>query len=315
MSRGFKIFLFLLLGVVTFAVYQARESRLARIIDGFHDHVVGTEPEDALPPWRRALREYGEVNPIDGALVVDETRNELMVVKIRPDLTLETRDPEELALELAALEAAEALAALEAMPTGDVDGSPDPGASGTQLPGELLLPPPETLDDDSREDLADGEPVEEEPAPAEEAPPAIESDENEYTVLEHLVTEDERLWNIAARYLEKGWRYKEIMAWNDLESPSIRAGQKLVIRLPRQPRAGSGSDPTPAADDERPLKEVHVHRVSDGESLATIARRYYRGNGDRWEIIHQANRDQLKNPDQLVIGMKLKIPGPLGGID
>ena len=48
------------------------------------------------------------------------------------------------------------------------------------------------------------------------------------------------------------------------------------------------------------------HTVSDGESLYQIARRYY-GNGEHWKHIYQSNRHVLKSPQDLRVGMTLKI--------
>lgn len=50
-----------------------------------------------------------------------------------------------------------------------------------------------------------------------------------------------------------------------------------------------------------------VHVVAPGETLYGIAQRYY-GNGSKWPEILNANRDQLKNENEVKPGMKLRIP-------
>jgi nucleoid-associated protein YgaU len=47
--------------------------------------------------------------------------------------------------------------------------------------------------------------------------------------------------------------------------------------------------------------------VVSGDSLSKIAKRYY-GDANKWPVIHEANRDQIKNPDLIHPGQRLKIP-------
>ena len=55
----------------------------------------------------------------------------------------------------------------------------------------------------------------------------------------------------------------------------------------------------------RPAGRVHV--VEDGDSLWTIAERYY-GSGVRYLEIFDANRDVLQSPDALTLGVSLRVP-------
>lgn len=50
-----------------------------------------------------------------------------------------------------------------------------------------------------------------------------------------------------------------------------------------------------------------THTVVDGETLSSIAGKYL-GSQARYQEVFQANRDQLKSPNDLKIGMKLNIP-------
>ena len=50
-----------------------------------------------------------------------------------------------------------------------------------------------------------------------------------------------------------------------------------------------------------------THTVADGETLSSIAGKYL-GSQARYQEVFQANRDQLKSPNDLKIGMKLTIP-------
>ena len=50
-----------------------------------------------------------------------------------------------------------------------------------------------------------------------------------------------------------------------------------------------------------------MHKVVDGDTLATLAERYL-GCADRAAEIYQLNRDRLLSPELLPIGVELRIP-------
>ncbi|WP_097014811.1 LysM peptidoglycan-binding domain-containing protein [Anaerocolumna aminovalerica] len=54
-------------------------------------------------------------------------------------------------------------------------------------------------------------------------------------------------------------------------------------------------------------KSNGYHIVRQGESLWAIAKKYY-GNGAKNNIIYNANKNIIKNPNMLKVGWKLKIP-------
>jgi len=53
--------------------------------------------------------------------------------------------------------------------------------------------------------------------------------------------------------------------------------------------------------------EVRSHRVRQGETLYSLATRYY-GSGREWRRIADANRDRLPAPEKLSVGIELRIP-------
>ena len=78
----------------------------------------------------------------------------------------------------------------------------------------------------------------------------------------------------------------------------------------------SGSSTT-AAEPAAPLPPLaptgttgqsQTYVVVAGDSLSKIAKRFY-GDGNKWPRIHEANRDQVPNPDLIHPGQKLTIPG------
>ena len=49
------------------------------------------------------------------------------------------------------------------------------------------------------------------------------------------------------------------------------------------------------------------YTVIAGDTLRSIAEQSY-GDETQWPRIHEANRDQITNPDQIVPGQVLRIP-------
>jgi nucleoid-associated protein YgaU len=73
-----------------------------------------------------------------------------------------------------------------------------------------------------------------------------------------------------------------------------------------RPRADFSDVQTGSSSAARaPEPEVYV--VVAGDSLSKIAKRAY-GDANQWRRIFEANRDQIKNPDLIHPGQKLKIP-------
>ena len=69
--------------------------------------------------------------------------------------------------------------------------------------------------------------------------------------------------------------------------------------------------PAPVPDLGRPTEtaaQEQTYTVVAGDSLSKIAKRYY-GDANQWRRIHEANRDQVSNPDLIHPGQRLKIPG------
>ncbi len=56
-----------------------------------------------------------------------------------------------------------------------------------------------------------------------------------------------------------------------------------------------------------PLTTGRVHVIEPGETLYSIAVRYYR-SGKQWPRILEANKSRISNPRQIPIGTKLIIP-------
>ena len=92
-------------------------------------------------------------------------------------------------------------------------------------------------------------------------------------------------------------------------TPSSSVGlQRSALADVRQERSTAGttnSAGTPAANVD--WSGVATYEVRPGDSLSTIAQRVY-GSGSRWNVLFEANRELLKSPDWLQVGMRLQVP-------
>ncbi len=92
------------------------------------------------------------------------------------------------------------------------------------------------------------------------------------------------------------------------ESSPVQAENPAPVQVVRsrptppsvQPGRSVPTKPTPPAGGR-------VHTVTKGDTLFSIAQKYY-GSRGRWRDIYSANRDQLPSENSLRLGMQLKIP-------
>jgi hypothetical protein len=52
---------------------------------------------------------------------------------------------------------------------------------------------------------------------------------------------------------------------------------------------------------------ARIYEVVSGDTLSKIAKKYY-GDAAQYSKIFEANKDQLKDPDKIQVGQKLKVP-------
>src|SRR5262245_1992609 len=83
--------------------------------------------------------------------------------------------------------------------------------------------------------------------------------------------------------------------------------QAAPAAAPARPRADFSNVQAGASTAVKPPPEPEVYTVVAGDSLSKIAKRAY-GDANQWRRIFEANRDQIKNPDLIKPGQKLKIP-------
>lgn len=56
-----------------------------------------------------------------------------------------------------------------------------------------------------------------------------------------------------------------------------------------------------------PAPEARYHTVADGDWLSKIAQKYY-GDAQKYNVIFEANKPMLKDPDEIYPGQVLRIP-------
>lgn len=134
----------------------------------------------------------------------------------------------------------------------------------------------------------------------------------------HEIKPGETLGKIRSLY---GVTLAELMAWNNIKDANrIRAGQKLVIQRTQTatvPAPDTSGTHATAAPKKAPSKaavakakkevvpsSVAVHRVSQGETLYSIARKY----DTTVNKILAVNSQQLSDPSRLRVGMRLSLP-------
>jgi nucleoid-associated protein YgaU len=128
----------------------------------------------------------------------------------------------------------------------------------------------------------------------------------------YIVKKGDTFQKIAAKELGSEKRWEILAKANPFVSPgTLQPGRELKIPIdpeniqgkPTQPPAG-----TPKLDEKKPTGAAErEYVVKAGDTLSGISKKMY-GESRHAELIFQANRDVLKQADDLRPGQKLKIP-------
>jgi len=115
---------------------------------------------------------------------------------------------------------------------------------------------------------------------------------------------------LTGRTSDMATKTKIIAAFNEAVETKNTVNQISVDQATAQPGvfgakpAGAGAKPAPGMTS---ASETRMHEVASGDTLSALAKRYY-GDASKFNRIFEANRDQLKDPDKIQVGQKLKIP-------
>ena len=140
--------------------------------------------------------------------------------------------------------------------------------------------------------------------------------------LVHVVRQGDTLWDLARRYYGNPLLLSKIQEANRdrllTTSTSLKIGMELVIpdvpasgRAPaEEAKAESGAAATAGAGRETPPAEVdyETYVVRAGDTLSMIAQRFY-GDNRLIRPIVEANPRLAANPNRIVVGWQLRIPG------
>ena len=88
----------------------------------------------------------------------------------------------------------------------------------------------------------------------------------------------------------------------------LKKGEQKPVE---QPKTGTAKDSTGGFFNQGApagaTTGIDTYTVKSGDSLSKIAKQYY-GDAMQWKKIHEANKDQISNPDLIQPGWVLKIP-------
>ena len=83
--------------------------------------------------------------------------------------------------------------------------------------------------------------------------------------------------------------------------------EEKIQTVAKQVPGAPAKAPVPPATTKPEKAAGQQYVVKSGDTLARIAEQFY-NNGLKWEKIYEANKDQVKNPNYIFIGMRLTIP-------
>lgn len=135
----------------------------------------------------------------------------------------------------------------------------------------------------------------------------------------YTVVEGDSLWSIAQEQYGDGHLWTKLKAANPGIDDFVKVGQVLVVppkeeilgtTEPTQPAARPGTTPTEPKTTPRPepgATPATTYVVEQGDTLYGIAQKLL-GNGLRWRELYEANKDKLERPEDLRVGMQLRVP-------
>jgi nucleoid-associated protein YgaU len=104
---------------------------------------------------------------------------------------------------------------------------------------------------------------------------------------------------------------KDLVSAQSAQETALPAAPSPATTLPLVPggqqRSVQGRAMIQTREAAEPTSGVLYHTVQDGETLFTLAQRYY-NDGERFIEIYRRNRDVLRTPDSLPPGTVLVIP-------
>ncbi len=153
----------------------------------------------------------------------------------------------------------------------------------------------------------------------------------------HTVESGENYWTISRKHYGMGRYFVALAEFNKSRIPDpkmLKPGMKIVVPTSsvlteKYAHLISGAAPTKTyapqtadASGQAAIQQVGFHvdrtgqplyRVGEGDTLSDIAESCL-GRSSRWVQIYGLNRDQLKSPNDLKLGMLLRLPQDASGV-
>lgn len=169
--------------------------------------------------------------------------------------------------------------------------------------------------------------------------PAVPRGDGQFTGEEtvHTVESGENYWTISRKHYGMGRYFVALAEFNKSRIPDpklLKPGMKVVVPTAaslteKYAHLISGAAPaktyapqTADASEAQAIQQVGffvdrsgapVYRVAEGDTLSDVAQTCL-GRSSRWVQIYGLNRDQLKSPNDLKLGMLLRLPQDASGV-
>ncbi|HET9647114.1 MAG TPA: LysM peptidoglycan-binding domain-containing protein [Microlunatus sp.] len=129
----------------------------------------------------------------------------------------------------------------------------------------------------------------------------------------HRVETGDDLWSLAERYYGEGTQWRRIAAANRhiLSGGPDRLVPGWKLTIPGIPAADPAEPASRTSAGSSPDRRVTVRA---GDTLSSIAAELL-GREHRWPELYAANRAVLGDPDELPVGVSLRVPAALAGAD
>ena len=136
---------------------------------------------------------------------------------------------------------------------------------------------------------------------------ALEKVRGKFPKAKISATTDKKIVTLRGEAPDIGTKTKIMTEFNALVKTENTINQISIPKPAGDPRVAAGPAVPPAGSKATPAGGERFHEVAKGDTLTALAKKYY-GNANQYTKIFDANKDQLKDPDKIKVGQRLRIP-------